>query len=282
MNGSSYGTSNTGKWSDAASSTSAGGSVSWSKPVPNPRPARWCPASSRTNSRWRLSVSSWIPVVSRSSPPDSHGVGSGSSVMWTQRTGASAASSPVVSSSPISDASPRTVSMGSVAHDPVPGLGEHLAQDPVDDLELLAVRDERRRQLDDGVAAVVRAADQPVLEELARHEAAEQLLALLVGEALLRLLVLDQLERLEVARPAHVADDREVLLQLVEHPAELALLGEDVAAQILALEHVQVRERDGGRDGVAAERDAVREVVLAVHERLGHAVRGDDGAHRRV
>ena len=58
MNGSSYGTSNTGKSSCVASSTSAAGSVSWSKPVPNPRPARWCPASSRTNSRWRSSVSS--------------------------------------------------------------------------------------------------------------------------------------------------------------------------------------------------------------------------------
>src|SRR6185312_16006318 len=122
--------------------------------------------------------------------------------MCTQRTGASALSSPVASSSPISDASPRTVSMRSVADDSVPRLGEHLAQDAVDDLELLAVRDEWRRELDDGVAAVVRTADQPVLEELARHEPAEQLLALLVGEALLGLLVLDELERLEVAGAA--------------------------------------------------------------------------------
>src|SRR5215210_9545901 len=154
-----------------------------------------------------------MPVVSSSSPPDSHGVGSGSSEMCTQRTGASAPSSPVASSSPISDASPRTVSMGSVAHDPVPRLGEHLAQDPVDDLELLAVRYERRGELDDWVAAVVRAADQPVLEELARHEAPEQLLALLVGEALLRLLVLDELERMEVAGAADVAHDREVVAE---------------------------------------------------------------------
>src|SRR5215208_3183922 len=183
MNGSSYGTSNTGNPRSVASSSSAAGSSAWSKPVPKPSPARWRPDSSRTNSRWRLSVSSWMPVVSRSSPPDSHGVGSGSSEMWTQRTGASALSSPVASSSPISDTSPLTVSMGSVAHDPVPRLGQHLAQDTVDDLELLAVRDERRGELDDRVAAVVRAADQPVLEQLTGHEPAEQLLALLVGEA---------------------------------------------------------------------------------------------------
>src|SRR5215203_353230 len=97
-----------------------------------------------------------MPVVSRSSPPDSHGVGSGSSEMCTQRTGASALAPPVVSSSPISDTSPRTVSMGSgariatsairpdTADDPVPSFGEHLAQDPVDDFEFLAVRDQRR------------------------------------------------------------------------------------------------------------------------------------------
>ena len=84
---------------------------SWSKPVPKPSPARWRPDSSRTNSRCRFAVSSWIPVVSSSSPPDSQGVGSGSSEMCTQRTGASAPSSPVASSSPISDTSPRTVSI---------------------------------------------------------------------------------------------------------------------------------------------------------------------------
>src|SRR3954454_16348645 len=195
-----------------------------------------------------------MPVVSSSSPPDSHGVGSGSSEMWTRRTGASALSSPVASSSPISAASPRTVSIGSVTHDPVPRLGQHLAQDTVDDLELLGVRYERRGELDDRVAAVVRAADQAVLEELARHEAAKQLLALLVGEALLGLLVLDELERLEVTGAAHVAHDREVVPQLVEHAAKLALLLAHVAAEVLALEDVEVRERDGRGDRMAAER----------------------------
>src|SRR5262245_13431311 len=177
-----------------------------------------------------------MPVVRSSSPPDSHGVGSGSSDMWTQRTGASAPSSPVASSSPISDTSPRTVSMGLVANDALPRLGEHLAQDAVDDLELVAVRDERRRELDDGVAAVVGAADQAVLEELARHEAAEELLALLVGEALLGVLVLDELERVEVARAANVADDRQILPELVEHAAELGFLRAHVPAEVLALE----------------------------------------------
>ena len=118
MNGSSYGTSNTGKLELRRPRPPApAGSVSWSKPVPKPRPARWCPASSRTNSRCRSSVSSWMPVVSRSSPPDSHGVGSGSSEMCTQRTGASAPSAPGRELEPhLRDASP-TVSRSALPPD---------------------------------------------------------------------------------------------------------------------------------------------------------------------
>ena len=42
-----------------------------------------------------------------------------------------------------------------MADDPLPGLGEDGAQDRVDQLELLRVRDQRRRELDHGVAAIV-------------------------------------------------------------------------------------------------------------------------------
>ena len=98
----------------------------------------------------------------------------------------------------------------------------------------------------DRVAAVVGAADQAAAVELAGEEAAQQLLGLLVVEALLRLLVLDQLDRVEVAGAAHVADDRQVV-QALEHLAELALLGEHVAAEVLALEDVEVGHRDRRR-----------------------------------
>ena len=57
-------------------------------------------SSRSTNARSSSSPSIWSPVVSSSSPPDSHGVGSGSSVMWTQRTGVAAAGCPAASSSP--------------------------------------------------------------------------------------------------------------------------------------------------------------------------------------
>src|SRR5205814_1686114 len=106
--------------------------------------------------------------------------------------------------------STRQSSSASVMDDPVPGLREDLPEDRVDLLELLRVGDQRRRELDDGIAAVVGAADQPAPVELAGEEAAQQLLRLRVVERLLRLLVLDELDRLEVARPANVADDREL------------------------------------------------------------------------
>ena len=50
-------------------------------------------------------------VVDRAGPPDIQGVGSGSSVMCTQRTGASAASSPAASSRPTSETRLLTVSI---------------------------------------------------------------------------------------------------------------------------------------------------------------------------
>ena len=64
--------------------------------------------------------------------------------------------------------------------DPLPRLAQHGAQDRLDLRELLGARDQRRGQLDDRVAAVVGAADQAAVVELAGEEAAQQLLGLLV------------------------------------------------------------------------------------------------------
>src|SRR5204862_6060166 len=96
-----------------------------------------------------------------------------------------------------------------------PGLFEHVGEDPHQLVELGLTRDERRRDLDDRIAAVVGAADQAALEQLRREEAAQQPLRLLVREGLARLLVLHELEGVEAARAAEVARDRklEELLQ---------------------------------------------------------------------
>ena len=93
----------------------------------------------------------------------------------------------------------------------LPGrLLQHRPEHALHLLEVLVGRDQRRRQLDHRVAAVIRAADEPAAEELAGEEPAQQDLGLLVVEARLRVAVLDQLDAGEVARPAHVADDRDV------------------------------------------------------------------------
>jgi hypothetical protein len=154
-------------------------------------------------------------------------------------------------------------------------------EDVVDLFELLGVGDQRWRQLDHRITAVVGAADQAAAVELAGEEAAQQVLGLLVVEALLGFLVLDQLDRVEVAGAAHVTDDRQVG-EALEHLAELALLGEDVARQVLLLVDVEVGHRDRRRDRVAGEGEAVGEGGVALHEGRRDLVRGDQRPHRRV
>src|SRR5882672_2214557 len=75
-----------------------------------------------------------------------------------------------------------------------PGLGEDRAQDLLDLVEVLLGADQRRRELDYRVAAVVGAADQAGVEQRVRQEAAQQPLRLVVVERLLGVLVLDELD----------------------------------------------------------------------------------------
>src|SRR5882724_10978389 len=94
--------------------------------------------------------------------------------------------------------------------DALPGFGEDFTEDSHDLTEFLLPCDERRRDLDHGVAAIVGAADQPLLEETRREEAAQERLRLCIGERLPRRLVLHELDRPQVAGAAQVADDVEV------------------------------------------------------------------------
>ena len=78
--------------------------------------------------------------------------------------------------------------------------------------------DQRRRELDDRVAAVVGAAVEPGVEQRLGQEAAQQPLALVVVEGLAGGLVLDQLDPVEEALAADVADDRQVEQLLQRRP----------------------------------------------------------------
>ena len=151
------------------------------------------------------------------------------------------------------------------------GLGEHAAQDLLDLVELGLADDQRRRELDHRVAAVVGPAVQAGVEQRLGEEAAQQPLGLVVVEGLLGGLVLDELDPVEVAVAAHVADDRQVE-QLLQRRAEGALVAPHVRVEALALEDVEVGQRHGGRHRVAAEGVAVREVVVPVPERLEEPV----------
>jgi hypothetical protein len=117
--------------------------------------------------------------------------------------------------------------------------------------------DQRRGELDDGVAAVVGAAVEPGVEQRLGQEAAQQALGLVVVEGLLGGLVLDQLDAVEVPGAADVADDREVE-QLLQRGPEGALVGPHVLVEALALEDVEVGQRDGGGHRVTAPGVAVQ------------------------
>src|SRR5262249_54464904 len=159
------------------------------------------------------------------------------SEMCTQRTGTSRFASPARTSTSRSPRTSRTVSMALRAarlalEHPARGLLEDRAQDGLHLRELLRAGDQRRRELDDRVAAVVRAADEAAAEELARQVPAQERLRLRRAERRLGLAVLDELDRVEVARAANVADDRDVA-QRVEHRPELALVLAHVLEQAL-------------------------------------------------
>ena len=121
----------------------------------------------------------------------------------------------------------------------------------------------------------------PGLVEAGEQEAAQEVLALLGGEASVGRGVRHHLERLEVAGAAHVADDREVA-QRLEPVAEAGFVGDDVVEHAFAVEHVEVGERDRAAHRMTTEREAVGERRLVLEERLGEEVAADHRAERRV
>src|SRR5690348_14755762 len=125
-----------------------------------------------------------------------------------------------------------------------PGFGKHAAEDLLDLGELLRAADQRRRQLDHRVTAVVSAADETGLIQSRRHEAAQQPLALLVCERLPGRLVAHELDAEEVAIAADLTDDRQ-LAQPLERRPERWFVATHVSEQVFALEEVEVRNADG-------------------------------------
>src|SRR5918992_571283 len=173
----------------------------------------------------------------------------------------------------------RTVTAISHSHsriDPVPRLVEHLAQDAHHLLELRRARHERRRELRARLTAVVEAHVHPELARPREEEAPDQVLPLGRRERLLRLFVLDELERVEVPVAAHVAHHRVLAEELLAARAQVVHVPLDVADEVLALEDREVRERDHAGERMPSEGDAVREGRLRLgEERLDHTLARD-------
>ena len=76
----------------------------------------------------------------------------------------------------------------------------------------------------------------------------------------LRLLVLDELDRLEEPGSADIADDRQIA-QALEHRAELGLLGEHGPLMSSRSKMSRLAMGDRGGNGMAGEREAVNELA---------------------
>src|SRR5450631_2540765 len=124
------------------------------------------------------------------------------------------------------------------------GFGQHRAQPLLDVVELGLADDQRRGKLDHRVTAVVGPAVQAGLEQRLGQEPAQQTLALVVVEGLAGGLVLDQLDPVEVALTADIADQWQVE-QLVQGGPEPGRVVLDMLVETLPLEDVQVGHRDG-------------------------------------
>src|SRR5450759_4911925 len=90
------------------------------------------------------------------------------------------------------------------------GLGQNGAQALLDVVELGLADDQRWRELDHRVATVVGSAVQTRIEQRLGQEPAQQSLALVIVERLAGRLVLDQLDPVEVALAADIADQWQV------------------------------------------------------------------------
>ena len=86
-------------------------------------------------------------------------------------------------------------------------------------------------------------------------------------EGLSRVLVLDELDRIEEARPPDVAHDRQVE-QLRQRLPERVLRFGDVLHDAIALHDLDVLQRHRRLHGMAAERDSVRIHLSVLHEGL--------------
>src|ERR1700731_465779 len=149
------------------------------------------------------------------------------------------------------------------------------------EVDVVARGDERGRQLDDGIASVVRTAYETTMEHLGRYETSQEALGVVTLPRLLGLLILDQLHAPEVTGPSDVAPDGDVL-ELIEARLEVVLVGHDVVEDVLSFDDADAGEGDRRRQRVTGPGESVLEGSIAFEEGLGQTVRDDHRAEGSV
>ena len=222
-----------------------------------------------------------MPVVSSTSPPDSHGVGSASSEMCTHRTGASRSASPASSATSRSAISSRT---GQHAAHAV-----HIAQaSSRTGRRTASISSNCSGPAISGGASWITGSPRSSARQISpayrarrrgSRAAASRPPRRVKGS--LGLAVLDQLDRLEVAGAAHVADDRDVA-QRLEHPAERPRCSRTFSRIPSSSKTSRLAIATAARDGWPPKVKPCMNDVVPSQERLDDPVGGDHRAHRRV
>src|SRR5690242_10574004 len=157
---------------------------------------------------------------------------------------------------------------------------QHVAEPPGQVLQERSIADQRGRDLYHRVAAVVTPGDQLGTDQRAGQALAQELFSLLGIETGLGP-VRHELDRPEVAAAADVADDRQPP-QRLELAGQVTLVLADVVEYLLALEQLEVLQRDRGRQRMAAEGDPMQQCPAGVVERSHDSFGRQHRSHRRV
>ena len=143
------------------------------------------------------------------------------------------------------------------------------------------IADQGRGELDHGVASVIRPAVEAVVEKGLREEATQQSFGLVFVKGLAGFLVFDEFDSVEVSGASNVSHDRKVA-ELLEGPAESALVLLDVVVDAFRLEQIQVRHRHGSTNRVTSPGVPVEESVGSCLEGFEETITGDHGSHGGV
>ena len=280
MNGVSYGTSKSGKPSSSAASRRPSGVSACAKPTPRPRPARSWPASRSTNARWAAGSVQVHPRREQqlAARQPRRRIGQ----LGDVHPADGAVEAVLTGDEPDVQVADEVAQREHLQPEPAGGLLEDRAQHGARSPRTAPVRRSAGRELDDRLAAVVGAADQPAGEDLGGEVVAQQPVALLLGERLLGRAGPSR-ARSPRSSPCRARRRRSGCRAASRASrANAPSLARTFSSRSSSLEHVEVGERDGAAIGCPPNVMPCQNDSPSVDERVEDAVGGDHRAHRRV